>query len=122
MAEVTGAQLEELAGRGDAFLKRHTPAPVASGMEPAQHLAEVALLLALPRPRTSYEAAEQVEALASGSLRGYAASHVVWAQDVMVRVQRHFPDPHHVPSLQPTGARWTPEAWRARARQLLGQG
>ena len=121
MAEVTPEQLQEIAARRDEFVAHHVPLPVARGLDAAGYLAETALLLALPEPRTSYEAGGLLESLRSGSLRNYAASHVVWAQDVMVRVQRRYPDPVNVPSLQPSGAAWTPDAWISFVQDVLGR-
>lgn len=121
MAEVTAEQLEEIASRRDELAARYVPLPMATGLTAASYLAETALLLSLPEPSSSYEAGELLEALRSGSLRGYAAAHVVWAQDVMVRVQRRFPDPAHVPALQAHGAAWTLDTWRAFVESLLGK-
>lgn len=121
MAPVTPEQLEEIAARCDEFVARHVPLPVASGLAAAGYLAETALLLALPEPSTSHEAGQVLEALRAGSLRDYAAGHVVWAQDVMVRVQRRFPDPVYVPSLQPSGAAWTLATWRSFVQDVLGK-
>ena len=121
MAEVLSKQLDEITARREEFLARQVPSPLATGMIAAQQLAETALLLTLPEPRTSYEAGELLEALRAASLRAFAAAHVVWAQDVMVRVQRRFPDPAHVPSLQPSGAPWTTATWRAFVQDVLGK-
>ena len=120
MLPATEQQIATLAALRNTFLASQTPQPGGAVLEAAQTLAEVALLIALPQPRSSQEAEEQITALQSSSLRPYAAAHTTWAIPVMERVQRSIPDPATVADRQPRGAAWTPHAWRAYVALLLG--
>lgn len=117
-------QLAELASARETFLRGNTPRLLGPALEPAERLAEVALLLSLPLPESETAVREQIAALRSGTLKGYAAAHVRWAQPVMVLVERAFPDPYRVPRTQVggmlIGGGWTPDAWAAYVRGLLG--
>lgn len=119
MAAVDEQQRTQIAVLKGTFLERNTPRAGDATLQPAQMLAEVALMLALPAPTTAAEASEQIEALQSLSLRNYAAAHTTWAYPVMSRVQSRLPDPGTVKSTQPNGTAWTPTAWRSYVAMLL---
>ena len=99
-----------------SFLQAHTPTTTSELLGPAQMLAEVALSLALPLPTDEAEMREQIAALQSGSLRGYAAANERWAYPVMSSVQARIPDPECVPRAQRNGHPWTPASWRSYVR------
>jgi|GEM_PF-1758425 len=120
MAAVGNEQLAALATLKSAFLAGHTPRPGDPVLQPAQGLAEVALLLALPCPADAEEANAQIEALQTASLRGYAAAHPHWAYPIMARVQAKLPDPAAVRDAQSKSTAWTPASWRTYVALLLG--
>jgi len=120
MAAVGNEQLAALATLKSAFLAGHTPRPGDPVLQPAQGLAEVALLLALPEPDDAEQASAQIEALQTASLRGYAAAHPHWAYPIMARVQAKLPDPAAVRDTQSKSTAWTPSSWRTYVALLLG--
>ena len=103
----------------ELFVTSNTPLPGGPALQPAQLLAEVALLLRLPNPATTAEAEEQMAALRTASLRAYAAAHATWAYPIMSRAQARVPDPAKIPDRQSSGAAWTPSAWRAYVEMIL---
>lgn len=120
MAAISNEQHAALATLKGAFLAGHTPRPGDPVLQPAQALAEVALLLALPEPGDEAEAQAQIAALQSVTLREYAAAHPHWAYPIMARVQAKLPDPASVRATKSGGSAWTPATWRSYVALLLG--